>query len=1190
MIIGALRDAGFDDKGIQNYIAPRRVALTQAGFSQERINNYFGSFYDNPVADELNKLGPETIPIQEDQEESESTIRERFKVDKALDGLPSPIATEVRKRGIELQREKEFGVITEEPFSMKTAISNIPRNVSEIVNSISSLVTSTGIFTYRFGKNFIKDANTVFSGKLMEGDAESAVGQQFAPLKKLPEALVSMTEGAKETLERQGVGLTVKNFVERHPVDAMLIGTALYNVAGSGTRLTLEGLNKVIPKASKVTTTLDDILSTKRTPIIYNMPVLEDDVVNISKSIEYPRQYSDNPLTKYIFQKSFDNVLEEYPGIKEMLATGKSKKLLNSMRNMYEEATFEERAKMHEDIFKQLNTLTKEEQLIIVPYLEGRTSLVSEPTEQFQGFERWYRTLQNNIQTDLLERGKLTPEIIENRMYQPLTKATGLTKEEVIAEFGDFSPVYVHHFFPDRYNAKMGIHFADTTGKRYNPSILKKSQGVQGYNESLKEILPKWTSEYIKYKNTEAFINDFTGKFGIKVNIKDVKEVKGGLQVGTKFYPGYKIIAPDNYLSFYRGKVDFYKEVSKRMDNATFDEALSDVISETVTKGSGEALSKSQELIKNRVAEALGNRGFSKGETEQMISRLSTGENESIEIVRERLITKGIGREDVNNLFQGVFKEYLGVSRNKPVYLIPEAMVGELESFATPVFGSKKVQDIIRLVVDKPTQIWKDSVLAITPRWIKNNVMGDIMFNTMEGVGPLSYSRGFQKLYKDVIPNELIKASFANVMKYNPKLGNTADTAIGGLVKELYDSKSVEGIAKIKDKGYAINTVFEQPFVRALYVKLAREKAVKILKEKRKIEKTKAPTSQAKEEEIIATMREMKNSPEFVDPIIQQVKETLPVFNLTGNFERKYIRRLMPFYNWYKFMAKYATKLPAKHPFKTVGARGLGGVAEGQREDVYKEMFPFMTREIEEGGIPEVFNHLWPTSNEEGKVTFFNARGLNPFETVEDFVQLDFINMMSPVVTVPYEQITGRTAFGDREFVSGEKGIEVTIDGIQYNDFEKVRPPLMDHILSQFPQYQLLKQSLVPARQYDTGTIFNPEPQVDEITGEPKYKIDTIEKMLNYMGIDKKTMDEIDLRTRWDNYQQRKRQAIGENFKKGQGTNAVSFVEIREIINEIKTDTKLWEKLSGEIRDIANVKANETRRLKEKIQMEEGTK
>jgi hypothetical protein len=650
------------------------------------------------------------------------------------------------------------------------------------------------------------------------------------------------------------------------------------------------------------------------------------------------------------------------------------------------------------------------------------------------------------------------------------------------------------------FDAKMGIHFADTTGKRFKPGFFNKRYGVEGYSENLKEILPKYTSEYIKLKNTEQFINDFTKKFGIKVNLKNLKEVKGVLYIGDKAYPGHRILAPDGYLAYYRGKVDLQKEVIKHMENTTFNEAVGNVVAKL---------------------------------------QLPT-------------------------------KEYLGVSRNRIVYLVPEEMLGELESFATPVFGSQKVQDVIRLVVDKPTQVWKDSVLAASPRWVKNNVMGDIIFNTFEGVGPLSYSRAFRTIYKDCIPDELLRASFANVMKYNPKLGKTAETTIGGFVQAFIDTKAVAGVAYAKDLGYSLNTMFEQPFVRALYVKIAREKAVRLLKAE-KIVRTEA--------NVLAKMRVIKNDPILARPLVDKVHETLPVFNLLGNFEHKYIRRFVPFANWYKFMLKYGATLPSKHPFKLIGARGMGALTEEQREEVYKDYFPFMAREIESAGIPARFDHLWPIGSKgEPMAKFFNVRGMNPFTTIEDFVDLDFMNMASPIITVPMEQVSGRAIFGNRKFESGDAGITVTHKGMEYKEFAKVRPPLVDHILSQLPQYTLLKKWLVPARQWDTGTILNPDPILNPDTGEYVYPIESMEKILNMLGIDQKTLD---IQKVWYRYQNRKAQALGRALTKHR--ERLSFDDIQSILNELQADTELWEKLRNEMDEKAYYEEKKTREFLEKV-------
>jgi len=1078
--------------------------------------------------------GPEERPV----------IREQLKVFSALEERPSLLSEEIRKRSIELQRWKKYGYISEReaaaggikelPFSMTQMIGNIPDNFEDAVKGISSLIMNTGRLAYRFGKNIYTDLNTIYGSglkgrelteKLKEEKFETV--EQFKPVSDLakavyydwksifvgetPEEISKLPLGKAldaiyEKVERQGLTKSILHFIEDRPLDALLVGHAVKRAIGSGLRVTLETTEKIVPKGTKIADAVEDILSTQRTPITYDLPVIEGGASQVAKTIIFPREYSKDPLIKYIQQKTFDAALEEFPKLKSSLAEKKATNLLNKLRNVYEEANFEERVKMHKEIFEKINTLSKAEQEIIVPYLEGRVSLIQESSEKFKNFEAWYRNLVSEVEGFHIRGGYLTEQTIKERIYQPMMKATGQTLEQVVEGLGDFTPAYIRHFFPKIYDEKMGIHFAETTGKRFRPGFLKKSQGHFGYSEDLKEILPRWSSEYIKFKNTQAFLDDFTSRFGIPANIKDVQHIEGGLKVGNNVYKGYVVIAPDGYLSFYKGKVDFYKEVSKRMKDTTFDEAMGDVLKDAL---------------------------------------------------------------------MGTGKEFIGVTKNKPVYLVPKEIASELESFATPFMGSKKAQDAVRILVDKPTQAWKDTVLAITPRWIKNNAVGDAIFDSFEGVGLLSYGRAFRSVYTDLIPDKLMERSFANVMKYNPQLGTTAKTSIGKLIQELEETKVVQGISKVKDLGYAINTMFEQPFVRALYIKLAREKAVEMLKVEG-LSKT--------EVNIFNKMRVIKETPDILDPIIDKIHNTLPVFNLTGNFERKYIKRFVPFYNWYKFMIKYGAKLPENHPFKLVGARGLSALSEEQREQAFAESFPFMKNEIEESGIPSRYDHLWPTGNvdEQGNATFFNARGMNPFVTIQEFADFDVINFMSPVIKVPLERATGEKLFTGQKFKTGEKGDE-------FKEFKKELPPLWDHVLSQFPQYALLKEIITPAKQWDTGTILNPDPILDKTTGEYKYPIESLDKMLNYAGIDRKT---IDIRESWETFIKSRQQARTETFNKYQSSKktALSFEEIRDLFTELKKDEKKWNAIKDGIKDVLEQKGKEKKELKMKMEEQERTK
>jgi len=296
------------------------------------------------------------------------TIRGRLKAKKALEGLPPLVVDEVRKGAL----ERQHGYIAREPFSARAMVENVPRNVEEIVTSIGSLVAGSAIFAYRFGKNFIADVNE-FASQPKATDYSNLfprVGEQIKPATDLGKAIYTdwqaiqagrvPTETAKtplakgtkqykdylwEKVERQGLGDTLKYFIQDNPVDAMLIGNALYRASATGTRLTAEGIRKVVPKGHGIAKAMDKVLSTKRTPLVYDIGkrVTPIEFGVKPKVVTFPRAYSKDPLTKYLFQESFDAVLDKYPGMAKSMAEHKAKGFINTLRNAYEDANFEER-------------------------------------------------------------------------------------------------------------------------------------------------------------------------------------------------------------------------------------------------------------------------------------------------------------------------------------------------------------------------------------------------------------------------------------------------------------------------------------------------------------------------------------------------------------------------------------------------------------------------------------------------------------------------------------------------------------------------------------------------------------------------------------------------------------------------------------------------------------------------------
>jgi len=729
--------------------------------------------------------------------------------------------------------------------------------------------------------------------------------------------------------------------------------------------------------------------------------------------------------------------------------------------------------------------------------------------QRIRDFEGWYRGFQKEIEHGFKLNEKMTVEQLENIIYQPIEIETGLSRAAIKEELGEFLPAYVHHYFPEKAKDMLGVHFAETTGKTYKPDALKHRLGVKGYSEDMTEVLPRLASSYVKWKNTQAYLKEFEDTFAIVVNYKDIKKTAAGLKIGKDLYPNHKIVSPDGLLRFYKGEVDAWKEITKRMDDTVdFDEAVIGML---------------QEL------------------------QAEIGE---------------------------VIKPFVGVTKNIKVWLVPEEASAKLETMATPIFGSKAIQNAIRIGVDKPTQLWKDSVLAMVPtRWTKNNAIADIIFNSFEGVGPLSYARMMQSYggkYKDIFPDEVLRASFANVMKYNPQLGSAEKTVIGGWIKKAGETRPAKIAEAIISAGYSINTAIEQPFVRALYIKLARQEAKNILK---------AEGVRITPESILSTMGRIKDTPALKEPIIKKLKETLPVFNILGNFGMKYGRRAMPFINWYKFMAQYGAKLPARHPFKLAGVRGLSELGEKEREQAFVQYFPYMKDQIEkEGGIPQRFSGMWPIAVDEktGEGIFFNTRGMNPFNTLEDFTNMRFFSMMSPIIKVGAERALGIDTFTGRKFDSAYP-IDVSPEG-EVEEKDKPKPGFFHHVFRQVPQFKLLEQILTPSEQYSDGTIFNPKPIRDPITGEPKYPIKSLDKILNYMGIDRKT---IDVEEWFYKHEDRIRNKAAQTHKNLLfEPNALTLAEHQAIMNDIRDD----EKMMGKIKDaIQRRERYEMKQMKEEL-------
>jgi hypothetical protein len=231
---------------------------------------------------------------------------DRYKTGIALRRINPTVAKEVRRMAL----EKRHGYIANDPPSFKNFVRNIdiPEYVDELVSGFSALIAGTGLFTYRFGRNIMQDGNEAIiqKGRPIFPGTGPRVEEQFKPVSDLVRAVYydwkamfagevsdeigklpmgEYRDAIFEKVERQGLGDTLKYFIQDNPLDALLIGYILKNIATSGARSSLSQIQKTVPKGTKVARALDSVLSTKRTPIIYSLGP-EKDFARLSAKVQ----------------------------------------------------------------------------------------------------------------------------------------------------------------------------------------------------------------------------------------------------------------------------------------------------------------------------------------------------------------------------------------------------------------------------------------------------------------------------------------------------------------------------------------------------------------------------------------------------------------------------------------------------------------------------------------------------------------------------------------------------------------------------------------------------------------------------------------------------------------------------------------------------------------------------------------
>jgi hypothetical protein len=466
----------------------------------------------------------------------------------------------------------------------------------------------------------------------------------------------------------------------------------------------------------------------------------------------------------------------------------------------------------------------------------------------------------------------------------------------------------------------------------------------------------------------------------------------------------------------------------------------------------------------------------------------------NIIVKKEPLIGMGIldNPEVINFLSQKLAEQTENLARfgkvrlegpaiSEGLYQIPSSMVRKLQKS----IGSN-MSPTLKLFWDSPMNFWRTTVLALSPRWIIYNMLGNTVLNTLAGVGPRSYMN-LVKYGTKVLPDE-VRMGFMATEGRVAHLGAAVDESVAGQALQLYrDSKFHRGLTWLPSKVAEINSQIETFFRGANYMSEAVKQA------KMELVREGVGTFHMTADLMRAKLAEIARNPVKTAAIMQKVNDFLFDYGNMNGFERSVIRRfIVPFWSWNKNIIRLTVwTLPFKYPGRTALLRGLATMGYDQLMDSYRQ------NGIDPNTVPEWFRGNIPTELQpDGSVLFWNPRGANPFMTLTQTA----LSMLSPPIKIALERMLGEDLFTGRKFTdptvidSGRGQVRYNPQTGQFRE-AKVKPPLLSHLLRQFPQYDLLRKTFTPYREYDTGTLLHPQP----LPGARRVRLS--DKLWGYSGV-----------------------------------------------------------------------------------------
>ncbi|MEM3018399.1 MAG: hypothetical protein QXO25_05925 [Candidatus Bathyarchaeia archaeon] len=393
------------------------------------------------------------------------------------------------------------------------------------------------------------------------------------------------------------------------------------------------------------------------------------------------------------------------------------------------------------------------------------------------------------------------------------------------------------------------------------------------------------------------------------------------------------------------------------------------------------------------------------------------------------------------------------------IYAIPKAVYRALQTEVRHALGSP-----VLLAYDGLMNFWKSMVL-IGPRWLLNNLMGNLSFIFLERPGAIRYAlsqmdatnRGLISSIMPEVVNEVERGFFRGLIPES-SIGRGAYTDVP-ILQQISDIARGRGeIGRFNFVGRSMSRLADKVRMLQSHIEEAARRGV-LLDAAAQLKLQNWVKGFHSTEQILKKIAKEGLSEAEMDMALKMVDRTLGNYMLYTPFEQAVLRRfLTPFWGFTRHVIKVTALMPIEHPLKANVLRLVNKLNE-QMEEEYPDFLK-----------NQAAIHIGELG---GRDTWLRLKNFNPLSIIHEDAPL--VSMMSPGFKLLVERyiaqkdvFTGETFTPPENMVQLHDGswweLQLTDSGFPIGIVKSgpPLPPLVAHLIQQFGPLEMIP----PFRRY----------------------------------------------------------------------------------------------------------------------------